>query len=246
MKRFLMTALATAVAAGAFAQSGTVAPRDAGTEETISVSGTGRVTLVPDRFSFTATVMTLAPTVEEAVSSNNTKVAAVVSALKAQGAKPDEIQTANFSIFPQQDYRQQEQGQLPRVIGYQVSNTVTVTRKQIADAGKLLQAAIAAGVNQTSGLSFSVSDPARGRDQGLQLAFADARAKASLLAQAAGRTLGRAMIITEGGAVAPPPPRPMTRVMATAAPAMVESTVPVESGSEELTYTVSVVFAMNR
>src|SRR5205823_4412289 len=239
MKRFLITAFAAAVCASAFAQS--VPPREPAPIDTVSVTGTGRVTLTPDRFSFNVSVQTIAPTVEEAVNENNTKVAAVIAALKNAGAKAEEIQTSNFSIYPQQDYSQQQQGKLPRLIGYQVSNSITVTKKEIASAGKLLQAAIGAGVNQSSGLSFSVSDPARGRDEGLRAAFADARAKATLLAQAAGRTLGPAMAITEGGGVSNPPPRPMLgRVMA----AQVTSEVPVESGSEELAFTVSVVFAM--
>jgi uncharacterized protein YggE len=241
MKRFLLPLLAVFLSANAVAQQATVPPREPATTDTISVTGTGRVTLVPDRFSFNASVQTMAPTVEEAVNENNTKVAAVVAALKNAGAKAEEIQTSNFSINPQLDYSQQQQGKLPRLIGYQVSNSITVTRKQISDAGKLLQAAISAGVNQTSGLSFSVSDPARGRDEGLRAAFADARAKASLLAQAAGRALGAAMQITEGGSSAPPVPRPMMgRVMA----AQVAEQVPVESGTEELSYTVSVVFGM--
>ena len=163
-------------------------------------------------------------------------------ALKKAGAQEKEIRTSSFSIYPQQDYSQQQQGKLPRLIGYQVSNSITVTKKQIADAGKLLQAAISAGVNQSSGLSFSVSDPGRGRDEGLRAAFADARAKATLLAQAAGRTLGPAMAITEGGSSNPQPPRPMLgRVMAAQ---VVSEPVPVESGSEELSFTVSVVFAL--
>ena len=239
MKRFLIAVFAAAVSASAFAQS--MPPREPAPIDTVSVTGTGRVMLTPDRFSFNVSVQTIAPTVEEAVNENNTKVAAVIAALKNAGAKAEEIQTSNFSIYPQQDYSQQQQGKLPRLIGYQVSNSITVTKKQIADAGKLLQAAIAAGVNQSSGLSFSVSDPTRGRDEGLRAAFADARAKATLLAQAAGRTLGPAMAITEGGA-SNPQPRPFagSRVMA----AQVAADVPVESGSEELAFTVSVVFAM--
>jgi len=240
MKRALIFAFTATISASAFAQS--MPPREPAPIDTVSVTGTGRVTLTPDRFSFNASVQTIAPTVEEAVNENNTKVAAVIAALKNAGAKSEEIQTSNFSIYPQQDYSQQQQGKLPRLIGYQVSNSITVTKKQIADAGKLLQSAIAAGVNQSSGLSFSVSDPTRGRDEGLRAAFADARAKASLLAQAAGRTLGSAMAITEGGSSNPQPPRPMLggRVMA----AQVAEPVPVESGSEELSFTVSVVFAM--
>lgn len=241
MKRFLVSFAAVIAAASAFAQQPTTT-RDAAPVDTISVTGTGHVSLTPDRYSFTATVQTMAPTVEEAVNDNNQKVAAAIAALKTAGAKAEEIQTSNFSIYPQQDYSQQQQGKPPRVIGYQVSNSVTVTRKQVSDAGRLLQAAISAGVNQTSGLSFSVSDPSRGRDDGLRAAFAEARAKAALFATAAGRTLGPAIAISEIGAMQPQP-RPMMARNAMAAQA-VSAEVPVESGTTELTFTVSVVFAM--
>jgi len=142
-------------------------------------TGTGRVTLVPDRFTFTVGVQTSAPTVDAAVNENNERVTRVVAALKGAGAKPEEIQTSGFSIYPQQDY---SQGQLPRLLGYQVNNSVTVRKKEIASASKLLQVAIAAGVNTASGLNFEVSDPTRGRDQGLRSAFDDAKSKATLLA----------------------------------------------------------------
>ena len=240
MKRILIYAFAASISASAFAQ--TMPPREPAPVDTVSVTGNARVTTTPDRFSFNVSVQTISPTVEEAVNENNSKVAAVIAALKNAGAKSEEIQTSNFSIYPQQDYSQQQQGKLPRLLGYQVSNSITVTKKEIASAGKLLQAALGAGVNQASGLSFSVSDPARGRDEGLRAAFADARAKATLLAQAAGRTLGPAIAITEGAA-SNPQPRPMamgSRVMA----AQVATEVPVESGSEELAFTVSVVFAL--
>ena len=239
MKRFLVFFAACLAAANAFAQPVTTSRES--NVDTISVSGTGHVSLTPDRYSFTATVQTMAPTVEEAVNDNNQRVAAVIAALKAAGAKAEEIQTANFSIYPQQDYSQQQQGKAPRIIGYQVANSITVTRKQVSDAGRLLQAAVSAGVNQTSGLSFSVSDPSRGRDEGLRAAFAEAHAKASLFATAAGRTLGPAIAINEIGSMQPQPRPMMARnVMA----AQVTNEVPVESGTTELTFTVSVVFAM--
>ena len=238
MKRFL-TLTALVVASNALAQPATQPPRDSGYEETVSVTGTGKATLTPDRFSFTVGVRTVAPTVEDAVNQNNSKVQAVIAALKKAGATDQEIRTSNFSIYPQQVY---EERQPPRVTGYQVSNNVTVTKKEIATAGRLLQVAISAGVNEASSLNFEVSEPSRGRDQGLRLAFEDARAKAALLAQAAGRTLGRALLITEGGAVAPPRP-PMIR-SAMAMEAKVASDVPVESGTSELSYTISVVFAL--
>lgn len=238
MKRVLIAAVTIALSLSAFAQ--TAPPREPAPVDTVSVTGTSRVNTTPDRFSFNVSVQTISPTVEEAVNENNSKVAAVIAALKSAGAKPEEIQTSNFSIYPQQDYSQQQQGKLPRLLGYQVSNSITVTKKEIASAGKLLQAAIGAGVNQSSGLSFG-GDGVRARADGLRAAFEDAHYKAMILAEAAGRRLGSALAITEGGASGPQP-RPMAggRVMA----AQVVSEVPVESGSEELVFTVSVVFAM--
>ncbi len=108
--------------------------------------------------------------------------------------------------------------------------------------GPLLEAAVQAGANSVSGVNFSVSDSARGRDTGLQAAFADAKAKADVLARAAGRSIGRALAITEGGAAMPPMPMPMYRhaEMAQAA----SYAAPVESGAEEIAFTVSVVFEL--
>ena len=236
MKRFLLVFL---VAAPLAAQQATPPPREHGMPETVSVTGTGRVTLTPDRFSFTLGVQTMAPTVEEAVNQNNAKMASVIAALKKAGATDQEIRTSNLNVYPQQEY---VQGRPPRIAGYQALNSITVTRRQIGEAGRLLQVALDAGVNESSGLNFEVSDPARGRDQGLRAAFDDARAKAALLSQAAGRTLGRAITITEGMEVVPPPRPMVSRVMAAKAEAVSE--VPVESGAHELTYTISVVFEL--
>ncbi|HET7435127.1 MAG TPA: SIMPL domain-containing protein [Thermoanaerobaculia bacterium] len=238
IKQILSTIAVASIASAAFAQSQVpVAP---GYLETISVTGTGRSNVAPDRFSFTAGVQTVATTVDEAVNENNRRVANVIAALKKAGATDKEIRTSNFSIYPQQDY---SQGQLPKILGYQVSNNITVTRTQIGEAGKLLQTAVSAGVNTSSGLNFEVSDPAKGRDTGLRAAYDDARAKAALLAAAAGRTLGRAMTISEGAQNnVMPPPYPM-RAMAMEAKAVAQD-VPVEAGTQEMTYTVSVVFEL--
>jgi uncharacterized protein YggE len=187
--------------------------------------------------TFTLGVQSVAPTVDEAVNDNNRRTAEAIAALKKAGATDKEIRTSNFSIFPQQDYRE---GKLPRILGYQVSNNITVTREKVGDAGRLLQVAVNAGVNTSSGLQFEVSDPAKGRDQGLRAAFDEARAKASALAQAAGRNVGRPLSITEGAAVTSPQPYPMQRMAKTEA----VSEVPIEAGVQEMSFTVSVVFEL--
>lgn len=239
MKRFLP--LATIFwALTISAQPATYPPREPALIETISVTGMGKVTVTPDRYTFNVGVQTVGATVDDSVRENNQRIAAVVAALKKAGATDAEVRTSNFSIMPQQDYTQ---GHMPRILGYQVNNTVTVTRKSVTDAGKLLQAALNAGVNTSSGLQFEVSDLTRGRDEGLRGAFNDAKAKAALLAQAAGRTLGRAMSITEGGAQERPP-MVYGKSMGVVAQAAVAESVTVESGTQEQTYTVSVIFEL--
>lgn len=229
MKRFLFAAL---IATSALAQP---APQPI---ESVTVSGTGRSTVSPDRFTFNVGVQTASATVDDAVTENNRRVASVIAALKKAGAQDKDIQTSQFSIYPQQDY---QQGKLPRIVGYQVSNNISVRSTKVAEAGRLLGIAVAAGVNNSSGINFEVSDPAKGREQGLRAAFDDARAKASLLAQAAGRTLGRALLISEG-VHQQEPPRPMMRTMAMEAQASAD--IPVESGSQEVTFTVTVTFEL--
>lgn len=236
MKRFLVLAT-TLFTAAASAQPMPQAPHGM-LAETVSVNGTGTARLTPDRFTFTAGVHTVAGTVDDAVRENNQKTAQVIAALRKAGATEKDIRTSNFSIHPQQDY---SEGRLPRILGYQVNNSVTVTRTSVGEAGKLLQAAVSAGVNTSSGLQFEISDPARGREEGLKAAFNDARAKAQVLAAAAGRTLGRALTISEGGTA--PPPMPYVRAMAMKAE-MAQDAVPVESGTQELNYAVSVVFEL--
>lgn len=234
MKTFRISLLIALMASAALAQAVGAEP------ETVSVTGLGRANVTPDRFSFNVGVHTVASTVDAALNENNERVAAVIAALKKAGAKDTEIQTTGFSIYPQQDY---QQGQLPKILGYQVQNSVTVRRPQIGDAGKLLQVAVNAGVNTSTGLQFEVSDPSRGRDQGMTAAFADAKAKAALLAAAAGRTLGRALSISEGSQVTPPRPYP-TASRAMAMEGRVAQDVPVEAGTSEVAYTISVVFEL--
>ena len=236
MKRFLSTLILITSATAALAQTPSIPIPP---PETVSVSGTGRSTVTPDRFSFNVGVQTMANTVDDAVAQNNKRVAAVIAALKAAGAQDKDIQTANFNIWPQQDYRE---GQQPRILGYQVVNNVNVRSTKVADAGRLLGIAIGAGVNTSSGIQFENSDPARGRDQGLRSAFDDAKAKAALLAQAAGRSLGRVIAISEG--VQPTPPQPYARQAMAMEARVANADVPIEAGSQEQSYTVSVTFEL--
>lgn len=228
-----LAAMLVAASAGAQTAAG---PTPDSAWQTISVTGVGHVTLAPDRAFFTAGVQTVAPTLAAATQENATRMTAMLAAFRRAGAVDRDLRTSGLSIYPQQT---QQEGHASKIVAYTVSNNVTVTRDDPTTVAKLLEAAVDSGANTVSGLSFT-SDPARGREPGLQAAFADARAKAEVLAKAAGRTAGRALAIVEGeGGARPPIPMPRAYV----AKAMVAS-APVEAGAEEMTFTVSVVFEL--
>ena len=238
MKRTLATFLLLATPAfSLFGQSAQMEKLCGG--DSITVTGTGKVSSTPDRVTFTAGVETTAPTVDDAVAANTTRMTALIAALKKAGATDKDLRTSNFSIYPQQAY---EQGQPPRITGFQVQNSVTVSRQNPTEAGRLLTVAVNAGANQVSGLNFGRADETALRNKGLEKAVADARTKAQLLSTAAGRTLGRAMVITEAGAPMPTP-RPMYgRAMAMESAKMAD--VPVEGGEDELSFSVTVMFEL--
>lgn len=198
---------------------------------TVTVGGTATLRQQSDRVSFSVGVETAAATVTEAYQTTNTKVTAVVSALKARGAKAAEIQTSNFSITA----RDQEGKPLK---GFRVSNLVTVTQDARGDLSGLIQAAVAAGANQAGGLRFFVADPKSLQDRGIELAFRDARSKAEKLAALSGRVLGDVVSIDESwaGASGGVPGTTVT-VAALESPG-------IDIGTEELQFAVNVVFTL--
>ena len=197
-------------------------------QRTITVSGSGRVQVVPDRFSFVVGVTTRGRAVGDAVKENSGKTAHVVAALKAAGVTDAEVQTSNFSIDQPYENGRQVSDQ------YVVRNTVTVTRTNPKNASDLLQAAIDAGANQAFGVRFFAADLSAARDRALEAAYRDARARAEKLASAAGHSLGDALAMTTERPASPL----VGGVEAQSAPP------PIEAGMSNVFATLYVTFEM--
>src|SRR3546814_18850604 len=82
----------------------------------------------------------------------------LIAAAKARGIKAEDIQTSGINLSPQYDYNNRTDGQPPRFLGYQVSNSVRATTGKIDDIGPLLDALVAAGDRKSvvEGKSVSV------------------------------------------------------------------------------------------
>lgn len=205
-------------------------------QRTITVSATGRVSAEPDVVRLQAGLTTQATTARKALTENNRVMAELIAALKNEGIAEQDVQTSNFNVSPR--YTRPERGEAARITGYQVSNQVQVTVREIERAGDIMDLLVRLGANQMSGMSFEVSDADQLKDRARQNAMKAARRRADLLADAAGAEVGNVITISED--VPQHGPRPVAMRSA----ARAESSVPIAAGSQELTARVTVTWQL--
>jgi uncharacterized protein YggE len=203
----------------------------------ITVTGTGNVSGVPNQLSLSMGVQTSAGSVATALRQANAAARSVTAVLRRSGVATSDIQTSGLSIYPNYS------GSSGVPSGYQVSEQLTVTLRRLPEAGSQISAAARAGGNATTidGVSLNLSDTssllaaARGR------AVADARAKAAAYARALGHSLGPVISMSETPPAQPFQPLPFAAVPSASRAA---SSVPVHPGTQQLSVTVTVVFAL--
>ena len=205
----------------------------------ISLTGHGEVRSVPDLAYVTSGVVTQGTTAAEALAANTKAMTDLFAALKDFGIEDKDVQTSNFSVQPRYDY---QNGQAPKLVGYDVSNNVTVTLRKIEGLGPLLDKLVQNGSNQISGISFDVAKPQDAMDEARKLATADATRKAKVFAQAMGIQLGNVMQVSEGASAQPPIPMMRGKAMMADAAAP----VPVAAGEQTIAVDVSIIWEIKQ
>lgn len=218
-----------------------VAAMPAHSEETkmprvISLSGHGEVRQVPDSAYVISGVLSQGTTAAEALAANTTAMNTLFAALKEAGIADKDVQTSNFLVQPRYNF---QENKAPELVGYDVSNNVTVRIRKLGDLGLLLDKLVQAGSNQINGIGFEVSEPMAALDEARKLATADATRKAKIYAEALGVALGPVMSISEG--VNYQPPMPMVQSKAMMADA-VAAPVPVAAGEQSLSIDVNITW----
>lgn len=229
-----LIALAPFAIAAAFAM-----PALAEDDSTMAMTGHGEVTAAPDTALITSGVTTEGETARDALDANTKAMSQLIETLKAANIATRDIQTSNFSVNPNYVYSDERDAngytKPPKIMGYQVSNTVTVRVRDLPALGTILDKAVSVGANTVNNIAFSVADPSKLYDEARKAAFADARDKADLYAEAAGVSLDRILNISEQQNFNQPP-RPYA--MKTMAQDMAAAPVPVQAG--ELTFAIDV------
>lgn len=171
----------------------------------LNASSEGYVMVVPDIAIVTIGVSTRAEAARAALDQNSAETARVIAAIRTAGIAEKDIGTSGFAVFPVYEERPpriDDKGgieQMPKIVGYHVTNEVRVTVREIGKSGALLDQVVTAGANQISGIQFDVADPQAAADEALRKAIADARRKADLMAAAAGVRIVRVLDISGGG-----------------------------------------------
>lgn len=212
-------------------------------QSAFDVTGESKITTVPDKAQISLGITINESTVKGAQDRANTVINAVTEQLVALGVEKKDIQTENYSLYPQYDY--QAGGQ--RITGYSVSTMINVSLTDFAKLNQAVDVATRAGANQISGISFTLSDEKRKEveNEARQKAIDDAKEKAEKLAQLSGMRLGRIINVTEGQtAKMGPYPVAMEASLARDAGGAGAPTN-VEPGSTSFTYSVTLSYETN-
>jgi uncharacterized protein YggE len=200
---------------------------------TITVTGTGMVTLTPDIAYVYVGVHTQDTSATTAMNQNNVQTQAVIEAIKALGVADEDIKTTNFSVSPQPVY-DANYNQIGTT--YVVDNTVYVTVRDLTKLGDLLDNSIQSGANNVYGISFDLADKTDALSQARLAAVQDARKQADELAGATNVQIGDVQTISYYDST----PSPIFLEARAAADSA--SSVPVQSGSMQITTTVTIVY----
>jgi uncharacterized protein YggE len=198
---------------------------------TISVDGSGSVETEPDTATTSFGVVTQGATAQEAMSQNSEAMKKVIDALKRAGVPAKDLQTQYVSLDPRYDNQGRE------ILGYNASNSVSAVVRDLAQVGAVIDAGIGAGANNVSGPSLSREDRDKLYHEALAKAVAEAKAKADVLARAAGVTVGPVQSMTESPQGGGPMPIAFGAMRAAA-------DTPIETGTTQITAGVRIVFTL--
>lgn len=197
------------------------------------------VRAAPDAAQVTAGVQIRAKTASEATRLNAAQMEKVIARLRQAGIRSEDIQTSNFSLNPQYQYRND---QTPLFLGYDATNQVSVILRDMGKIGSTLDALIEAGANNVSGPSFMLENDTAAKSQARKSAFESARAQAVELARLAGYGNVRLLAVSEGYTQM----RPMPMLQAAEVRAASAAKTPIETGQVGTDVTLTVKYEMTR
>lgn len=218
----------------------TTHPNSIQPETTLSISAEGSVNREPDIAYLNAGVQTQGETAQAAMTANAAAMNGVFDALAEANIDRKDMQTSNFSLQPQYDYSNRQNGQPPRLTGYQASNQLSVRVRDLDTLGETMDALVSAGGNTFNGLTFALEDDRAAKNAARDLAMKEAIARAELYAAATGYEVARVVTISESGGFTPQPMAMMAEARS------MDRSTPIATGEVGYSVTVNVTFELRK
>ncbi len=206
---------------------------------TLTVSGSGTISRDPDRATLSVSIVTNNDVAATATSANNRLYGALVDRMRSVGIAAGAIKTSSYDLNfvpkppPGDNYR-------PPQTGFIVTRGLSITIDNLSNVGGVIDAAVAAGVTQVNGVSYSVRDERGAHAAALAAAVEDAATQAAAIAQAAHMHLGTIRRISS--VQSPPVFAARAMTLAVRAPAQVPTEI--TPSSVEAHATVTVTYAL--
>ncbi|MGE0471992.1 MAG: SIMPL domain-containing protein [Nitrospira sp.] len=208
---------------------------------TLTVSETGTLTYAPDRAFVTFGMETAGKSLAEAQKRNSLAMRKVMDRLRDMQIDEERIQTSAFTVSPQYRPPPNRPADPPpastELVGYIVSNMVTVEIRALDRVGTVIEEVLKAGANSFQGLHWGLRDEQAVRLNALKQAAAKAREKAAMLSNALHVKLVRVLSATEGGHMVRSA-APMARMAMEAS----AGDVPISPGELKIEATVTLVY----
>ena len=204
---------------------------------TISVSASGKASVVPDIATTDVTVMKTATTAVDAQNAASSTMTTVLAAVKALGIADADLQTSSFSTSEVYDYDVSP----AKVTGYQSSQTLTVKIRNTDLIASVLDAGPKNGATSVSSIRYEVDDETAAIAEARDEAIARAKVQAMSIATSVGGRLGRVVSYNESQGGSPMPYYGMFSESLKAADSIAPS---IEVGTQEIEVTVSITYAL--
>jgi len=180
--------------------------------DTVTVRGNGQATMPPDVARVSFTVENTAPVVANAQVATTKQANTAIDFVKSQGIAEKDVETLSYTISPQYSYPNPcPPGTLcpayssPKITGYQVSETIQVTMRDLSAVGEMLGGLGKLGVQNLNGPAFALGDPTAGYTAARADAIDKVKTQATLLAKQLGVHIGKIVNFSEssGGYIYP-------------------------------------------
>ncbi len=215
------------------------------TSRTITVSAEGKATVAPDIARLSFSVVTEGKDPKVIQEENTKKMNSAIEFVKASGVEDKDIKTSNYNLYPRYYYDPKPLGTVesPSIIGYTVTQTVSVKVRDLEKVGEILGGLPGKGINQIEQVTFDIDDPDRYLNEAREEAFTKARDKAEAMARMNNSRIRRVITFSEGGGGYPIPIYYKAEMASDGRGGAVGAPAPaLEPGSQDVTVSVSVTY----